>query len=792
MIKFLQYNLRHFRHSKIQFGIAVTGLILGWSCFISIGLFMYRELTYDRFHTKYNRIYRINYNEKTGEVPGTRLLGTVGPQVGPAAKTAFPEVEEFARFRYSPDWIVRFNAIQSYENSVWYADSSVFRIFDFPLKEGNAQTALRFPNSVVITQAVARKYFGDGEAMGKTLTMNNESYSVTGVLSEIPSNSHIRFDFLLPFHAFRVPYGYPVTMQDWGWISFYNYILLKPNASAGAVEAQLQGLVKQHFSPAAAKRFRLELQPLKDIYFGDAKDENTAEGNSVYMLVLGLSALMIIITASFNFANLFSAMSIAKAKDVGVRKMLGAGKKSLVLGINGLSVLLVLFTLIVSLLLLPFWAKLVPWGDLMVNLSPSGWVAGLLSLVTMACLIGCAAGLYPSLMMSGYSFQHLLKGAFRVSKKGVLLRKVMLVGQFVISIALLCSVFVISRQMGYLKRIDTGYAKNELMLIHMPGNEVARYFGPLRDRLDRDPYVVNTSLAGGKLDGNTGDVPIYTENTSPAAQPMNIFSVSFDFFKTAGIPVLKGREFSYGNAYDSLQGVILNESAVRAIGWRPETAMGKRIRIGDIVMDGRVIAVVKDFNYSSLHNSITPLVMYYPRSHIEDIYVRFKGRDLSRIVSSISEDWHAVLPALPFDFSFMNDHLASLYRTDAIFEKMFRCFSIIAIIIACLGFYGLLSQDIIYRVKEIAVRKVLGANSSRISLLLLRQYLFLFAIANLVAWPASYYYMSKWLNEFPYRQPVQWALFPLASLVFLVLSVFSVSYLTRRAAMANPVHSLKG
>jgi putative ABC transport system permease protein len=791
MFKFFQYNIRSFRNAKMQFRVALLGLVLGWSCFISISMVLYKEMTFDRFHHNYKQIYRVDYNEKTAEIPGHRHMATVGPTVGPELKASFPEVEAFVRFRYSPDWVVRFKTVRFYENSVWYADSSVFNVFDFPLKEGNAPTALVLPNSVVITQDIAKKYFGNAAAIGKTLTMNNEEYKVTGVLADIPSNSHIRFDFLLPFHAFRVPFGYPTNLHDWGWIAFYNYILLKPNSNVQSVDTRLAQLVRQHFPPGSTRRFRFELEPLKDIYFGDARDEKIAEGNKSYLLVLTLSAAMIILAASFNFANLFSAMSIVRAREMGVRKLLGAGRKSLYLHINSAAFLIVFFTLIISILLLPLWVRFAPWSRTAGNFSAYEYVAGFLVLLIIASVIALAAGLYPSLVLSGYDFQSLLKGLFRFSRKGIFLRKFMLVGQFIISIALLCSVGFISRQMNYLKKMDTGFAKDELMLIHLPGEEVAPRFGSLRDRLIKNPNITGVSLGGGRLDGTNGDVPIITEGTPPTGEPMNILSVSFDFFKTAGIRIISGKEFTKEHAYDTSRGVILNESAVKALGLNPESAIGKMITVGDILLHGEVMGVVKDFNFSSLHKPVTPLVMYYPKSRIEDIYVRFKSPDYSRIVSSVSDDWNSVLPSLPFDFQFMDDNLAGLYRTDEEFEVMFKFFSVVAISIACLGFFGLLSQDVIYRIKEIAIRKVLGADSSGISYLLLKQYLLLFTLANLIAWPMSYYFMVEWLNEFPYRATIQWFIFPAASLVFLCLSVLSVSYLTRKAATANPVSTLK-
>jgi putative ABC transport system permease protein len=791
MFRNLQYIIRQFKTAKIQVFVATCGLLLGWSCFISICLFLYHETSFDEFHQKYKQIYRINYNEQIAEIPGHRHMGTVGPTVGPAMKNDFPEVENFVRFRYSPDWIVRFQSFRFYENAVWYADSSVFSVFDFPLLKGNASTALSLPNNVVITKEMAKKYFGNEEAMGKILTMNNEEYKVTGVFSDIPTNSHLHFDFLLPFQSFKVPYGYPTNLQDWGWISFYNYVLLKPGAHVNALQEKLNLLAKHHFSSRATSRFRFELQPLNEIYFGDAKDENIPGGNIIYMLILSLSALMILLTAAFNFTNLFSAMSMIRAKEIGIRKMLGAARKSLAWNINRTAILIVLSTLVLSILILPLWSKSVPWTVSFAHIRLSAAFTGFLILIGTGIVIGLFAGLYPSLFLSGYDFQQLLQGSFKVSRKGVILRKSMLTGQFIISISLLCSVLIISGQMNYLKKMDIGFARDELMLIHIPGTEVAKNFDALRVRLSKNPVVTSVSLGGGRLNGSNGDVPIYTQKSFPIGEPMNIMSVSFDFFKTAGIPVILGKEFTREHDYDTLRGVILNESAARRLGFTPGSAIGMQITIGDILLHGEVMGVVKDFNYSSLHDPVTPLVLYYPKSHIEDIFLRFHGVDHTRIVASIARDWNAMMPSLPFDYQFMNDNLSGLYKSDEVFEKMFRFFSVMAILIACLGFIGLLSQDIIYRMKEIAIRKLLGAQIPGISVLLLKKYLWLLAMANLVAWPVSYYCMHQWLNEFPYRETIRWFLFPLSGFVFLILAVLSVVFLTRKAATANPVSSLR-
>jgi putative ABC transport system permease protein len=790
-MSFLHSTLRHFRKNKVQLSIALVGLVLGWSCFISISIYLQKELTFDQFHEKSDRIFRVTHNEKAGEIPGTRHLATVGPPMGPGLKETYPQVEEFVRLRQSSDWIVRFGERQHYENSVWYADPSFFKIFSFRLSEGNQFHALDLPNSVVITQEMALKYFGQIHVLGKTLTMNQTEWTVTGVLEPIPSNSHITFDFLLPFQSFHVPYGYPVTLESWGWISFHTYVLLKDSQDAFALQKQLPELVKQHWEEERAKKFRLELQPLHDIYLGEVNQNQMVSGNATYLSVLAIAGLMIMIVASFNFANLFTVIAISRAKEVGVNKLLGATKGHLARKLNVEAVILVVTSLLISLSMLPLWIEFLPWPAPLSQLTSAAYLKGILFLFAVSVFIGGVAGFYPARLLVQYDFQKLLKGSFKVGKTGIVLRRGMLLFQFIVSITLLCSVLIIFSQMEYLRRKDLGYVKDELLLLHVPGEELATKFQPLKNKLLENPAVTNVSIGGGRMDGDTGNVPIYTENTSETGEAMSIDAVTFDFFKTIGTNLIAGREFVPTHPADTLNGVIINVSAAKELGWTPDTALGKKIRIGDIVLHGEVIGVVPDFNFGSLHNTIKPLVISYPRTRLQDVYVRFNGKDLSKIVSSVSKDWKVVLPHLPFDYAFLNDHLAELYRNDQEFSNIFQFFAIIAICIACLGLYGLISQDVLYRVKEIGIRKVLGANTLGLTSLLLKQFLILIVCANLVAWPISFYIMNHWLSEFSYRTAISWFVFPVASAVVFLLCFLSVSVLSIKAAMANPTKSLR-
>ena len=773
--------------------IAILGMVLGWGSVLSIGVYVYNEFSYDHYHEKGERIYRITHSEMAGEIPGTRHLATVGPPMGPALKNQFSQVQDFVRFRYHPNVIFKKDDLQYYEHRVFFADPSVFNMFSFNMKRGNPSTALSLANNVVITQSMAAKYFGTEDPLGKTITMNgNTELLVSAVLEDVPDNSHLKFDFLIPFEAFKVPYGFPVTLESWGWLSFHTYVLLGPDENVMDLEAQLPSLVKEHWPEERARRFKLELQPLHDIYLGSVLNDHVASGNKSAIYVLGGAGLLIMVIAIFNFSNLFAVITISRAKEVGMRKLLGATRANIFGRLQGETLLLTILSLLTTLLLAPLWSGLLPWDFAPDQIATPNLVMGTFLLIIFALLIGFISGLYPSRLLASNSFKKLLGGTFKTSATGIFIRKTMLSGQFVVSIALIVCVMVISRQIDFIKTKDLGFAKDELLLLRMPGEQLARRYPQLKERLDRIPYISAVSVGGGRMDGENGNVPIYTAGvTDEFGKPMAIDAISFDFFKTIGVSLLAGREFTLSQPSDTLRGVLLNAMAAKEFGWTPEDALGKPVRIGDILLDGEVIGVVPDFNFGSLHTTVKPLVMSYHRTQLQDIYIRFDKVEPATLISSVQSEWQVIAPDIPFDYAFLNLHLESLYRTEQLFSTMFRFFASVAIAIACLGLYALINQDILYRTKEIGVRKILGASVVNIVGLILRQFCLLIVIANVIAWPLAYFFMSQWLREFAYHTELHWMTFLVAGATALLMALVTVGYNSVKTALANPVSSIK-
>ena len=773
--------------------INIIGLVFGLVCTMVIGIYIHHELTYDQYHERADRIFRVTYNEQKGEIPGNRHEATVGPPVAPTLKERFTEVEDAVRFRYTPDCIIRVNDTQHYESRVFYVDPSVFNVFSFSLLKGNAATALAMPNNVVITSEMAIKYFGDDDPIGKTILMNNAtSLVVTGVLAPIPSGTHLKFDFLLPFEAFKVPFGYPVNLSTWGWISFHTYVLLKPGTNANAFENKLVDLVKAHWSEDRAKKFRFDLQPLADIYLNGPPSERVEAGNKTYLFVLAIAGCLILVLAGFNFANLYAVISITRAREMGMRKVLGAQKKFVSRYVIGEASAIALVAAIAAIALLPSALDYLKSAGLNLSFS-SDLIIKLVSITGIVSIAtGVLAALYPATILSSFNHQQLVKGSFRTSRQGVMIRRSLIFIQFCITIALIASVMIINQQMKFIKTKDLGFEKDQLLLLRMQGESLSTRFAQLKTKLLQNPQIAAVSLGGGRMDGDVGTVPIYIEGSLEEGVPMAISSLGFDFLKTVGVRLVEGREISERLPADTLRGVLINESAAKTFGWTATDAIGKKIRVGDILLDGEVIGVMSDFNFGPLNTSIEPLVMYYPRTHLQDIYVRFaSGVDPEAALEAVRKDWQQLVPEFPFDYAFLNEYLASLYKSEKFFSLLFQAFAFVAIFISCMGLFALVSQDVTFRVKEIGVRKVLGASVKDITFMISRPFVVLIVVANLIAWPLGWIGMQSWLNEFSYHTSISWTVFAVAGLATLVLAMITIAYKTIRAGHENPVRSLR-
>lgn len=790
----LKLLFRHARRAKSQALLNILGLAIGLASCVLILMFVQHERSFDQFHERADRLYRVTYDEFRN---GTqRYLGTVSPPVGPALVDTYPEVTQAVRLRDAGRTLFSSDNRRFYENAFFYADSSFFDVFSFPLQRGNPSTALAAAGSVVITSEIAEKYFGTADPLGQTLRMNDATdLTVTGILAEPPRNSHLAFDFLISFPTFRVPMGYPVTLESWGWVSFPTYITLAPGTDPAAFEAKLPDFIAAHFSPERVPHMKLRLQAVTDVYLDGPATDDMRSGNAAYVYSLFGIAVLIVLLASFNFMSLSTVQAVQRSKEVSIRKILGAEQRTLQRHYLLESTVGALTSLLLAIGLVELGLLGLEYGlGWSLELARSDVFMLLATLLGITILIGVIGGIYPALLLATFRPTDIMKGQLRTGQRGIRFRHVLMTLQFTIAIALLASTFIVVRQMQYVQTKDLGFEEEGIITLHAPGMELLSRYDALREHLTQQTQVLSVSKGGGLLDGNQGSVPIYAEGAGEEpVRPMNLLSLHYEYVETLGLHVTAGRAPSRAIVTDSADAVMLNQAAAEALamqvdGWHDP--VGKQIRIGDI-MEGRVIGIVEDFHFTSLHASIAPAVLYFPRTAIDKVFVRVQPGNVARTLATLEASWNHVFPDYPFTFTFLDDHLQRLYDTDQRFLQLVLAFSILTVLVACLGLYALVAFVTHLRMKEIGIRKVLGATSRELIVLLLKPFLLTIAAANVLAWPLGYLGMQRWLQAFAYRMEPSLLLFVSAGLLALILALLTVSHLSYKAARLNPVDSLR-
>ena len=787
---YIKLAFRHFSKHKLNTFINIFGLAVGFASCIFIYLFVKQEFEYDKFHKKSDRIYRVTHDETPFRGEGGRHLATVGPPTGPALAETFPEILSAVRFRFPGRQIVANADNRFYEDHIVYVDSTLFSVFTFPLQSGDAHTALSEPNSVVITPAIASKYFGEENPIGKVLEMDNRiPLTVTGVFAPIPQNSHLKFDLAISFQTFTVPRGYPVTLESWDWISFNTYLLLENGVNPAELETKFPEFVNTHWPPDRAKRFKLRLQPMGDIYFGDILHPAISSGNVDYLYGLIAVGVLILLLGCFNFMNLSLAYSVNRAREVGIRKVLGAYEHNLMRQFLGESLLTTLLALILSFAIVEFLNEaLYQFFNFSFEISTANFLSVAAIFLGIGILVGVFAGSYPALIVSRFQPVKVLKGQFKTSTAGLQLRKILVVFQFAITTAMIAGSIIIADQMNFIRNKNLGFTSEAIAILSIPSESAHTRYDVIRQQLIENPSVISVSGSGGMLDGDNGNVPIFKEGASEdEGIPVNIYGVEYDFFESLDIPVIAGRTFSEDIASDSTNAIVVNQAAAQLLGYNDP--VGKPLRVSNLV-DGHIIGVVDNFHFASLHHEVEPLVIFYSPL-IENIYVRTRPGNVAAAVAALEQEWQTVAPDLPFHFTFLDENLNRLYASDRQFATLIYLFSALAILVACMGLYGLIAFITQQRIKEIGIRKVLGAPVSGILLILSKPLLALVLIANVIAIPAVSFVIGNWLENFAYRVSFGWEIFVFSAAIVLTLAALTIGYHTVRAALANPVKSLR-
>ena len=801
---YLSIAFRNLWKNKGFSAINIFGLAIGIATCLLITLYVWDELSYDIYNAKADRIYRVDNEIKFN---GNYLnLAQAPALLGSTMVREIPQVEQYTRLRWYGSFLVKKGTENIQEGRVGYADSSLFDVFTLPLIAGNGKTALKDYHSLVITETIAKKYFNRTDVVGKTMLINDTAnYKITAVIKDIPEQSHFRFDFFVPMTE---SYG----SHDDNWLSenWSTYILLKKNADVKGVVSQLNPLMDRHVGPqlqsavnislADFKKgggyIRASLMPLTAIHLHSNKTaELDANGNAEYVYIFSAIALMILLIACVNFMNLSTARSSNRAKEVGVRKVLGSLKANLVQQFLTESFLIsfiaLLFAIVIAALLLPYFNQL---AGKEIHSSTLFQPFMLLSLVALMLVVGLLAGSYPAFFLSSFQPIDVLKGKLATGFKRSWLRNALVVFQFFISIVLIFGTIVIYNQLIYIHNKDIGFNRNQVITINhtdILGNGAESF----KNELLQISGVQSATMTGYLPVNNNRNNNTYF--TSPTLDPstgisVQAWTVDENYVSTLGLQMLLGRNFSPQFLTDST-GVIINEAAVKFLAAK-ELLNKKIYTLTDAQtksqIDFHIIGIVKNFNFSSLRDVVTPLALFLGKDN-GNISVRINSTHVPEVMAQIKNKWKVMAPAKPFDYSFMDDDFNRLYTTEQRTGQIFITFAVLAIFIACLGLLGLVTYAAEQRIREIGVRKVLGATVANIVGMLSADFLKLVVIASLIAFPVAYYFMNQWLQSFAYRISISPWIFVVAGLIALFIALATVGFQAVRAAVMNPVKSLR-
>ncbi|RXK62697.1 FtsX-like permease family protein [Lacibacter luteus] len=785
----------------------IVGLAVGLACFILISMYVMDELSYDKHNTKASRIYRVDSDIRFG---GSDLrLAVCSDPMGATLKKDYPQVEQFTRiYASSGSKLLKKGTTFIEETKVAHADSTIFDVFTLPVVAGNAKTALNEPNTVVISESAAKKYFGTVDAMGKGIEVNDEKhtvYKVTAVIKDMPQNAHFNYDFL--FSMDNVEYGWGNFLSH----NFQTYIVLQPGADYKAFNKNFKQLIDKYILPQAKQfmqinsmedfartgnKLEYSLMPMLDIHlYSDRFPELGVNSSIQYVYIFSAVALFILLIACVNFMNLSTARSANRAKEVGIRKVLGTGKKSLIGQFLTESTLMVFIGLIIAIGLV--WLSVGYFNSIagkslsIEMLLQPGY---LLFLLLMPVVTGVLAGLYPAFFLSSFQPIAVLKGRTGKAFSRSNFRSALVVFQFFTSIVLIIGTIVVFRQLNYIQNAKIGFNKDQLLIVNGTWalNTKADAF---RNEVGKMSGVKASSFAGYLPVSNSSrnDNTFSTEAVMNEKNGFNmqVWNVDYDYIPVMGMEVLKGRNFSKEYGSDTTA-IIINEAVAKLIGM--DDPVGKKLYTStgnaNEIISYTIVAVVKNFNFESLRQNIGPLAMRLGNNKWATAF-KVSAGDVTALIKNIEAKWKTMAPDMPFSYQFLDDSFDNMYRAEQRIGKVALSFALLAIFIACLGLFGLAAYMAEQRTKEIGVRKVLGASVTSITTLLSKDFVKLVCIASLIAFPVAWWAMSTWLRDFAYRVNISWWVFALAGFVALLIAVLTVSSHAIKAALTNPVKSLR-
>lgn len=793
----LRNILKNWKYSLINIG----GLAIGLASFIFIVLFINDELKYDKHHENADQIYRVNRLYNSNDVDED--AATVSFPAGPTLVMDYPGIVKsqvrffnqlrnqwFFDYRKSDDEIIRFN-----EPRFMLADSTVFDIFTFPFIEGNPETALDRPNTIVVTESTAKRYFGDETAIGKVLRVEEGlDFEITGVIEDLPTQSHLKIDILGSLNTFRQFNRNGQFPQTWIWNPCWTYLLLEDGVDPKTLDEKFPEFYQNHYTDLKDADVTLYLQPLTDIHLKSHHVyEMRPNSNIVYVYILSIVAAIILMLACINFMNLATASSAGRAREIGIKKVFGSLKKNLVLQFLGEAVvqsfIAMLIALILVELLLPgfnnFTGKNII-STFLVELKILGFI------FAVALIVGLIAGVYPAFVLSSFKPLKVLKGSLSNGAKSGNARKALVIVQFSISISLIIGSLVVFAQLNFLRNAKLGFNKDHIINIERVGPLFRNYDAFKQELLSHKDieYVTGAEDYLG-INHNTRDYEI--EGLTPGQRfYIPAFLVDWDFVETFGIEVVEGRAFSRDFPSDTINAVMINETMAKDLGWTNEEAIGKKIISND--GDEKVIGVYKDFHAMSLHRPVNKFILDMPRRPVfasRVISIRFNSNNYKEVLKHIENTWTEFVPTRPFEYQFFDQQLDDLYTDELRFGRFSLMLTILAIIIASMGLVGLTSFLAEQRTKEIGIRRALGSSSGAIIGLMAKEFLILLLIANLISWPITYYFTTNWLESYAKHITTNWWLFIMSGVLTLFIAMSIIALRAYKTASLNPAQTLR-
>ena len=799
MIKnYFKIAFRNLWKNKAFSTINILGLAIGMAACIVIMLFVFYEKSFDRMHAK--NIYRLDEVQKfEGMVQPQNVALSMYP-MGPTLTADFPEIKNFTRVRQASKLDLTYGDKRIFFPTILYVDSTFLRLFDFEVAKGDRKSILEKPNSIALTEESAKKLFGNEDPIGKTVTKHvgdTITFTVTGIMKDAPENSHLQFDGLASFSTIAGP----DNMNNWGGNWLVTYLELEKGSSTAALEKKFPAYLKKYMAEDDRWRFyELFLQPLYEVHDNSANIThdyvNYKKFDKSYTYVFSIIAIIILVIACINFMNLSTARSAERAREVGIRKTIGAERYQLAGQFLGESVLLSVIALIIAIFMVELSLPAIN------NLSQRRLELPLTDLPLLLCILGVTivvgifAGLYPAGYLSSFKPIRVLKGSAQTGRSKSTLRNALVVGQFAGAVLLIIGTVFAVRQLRYMQSKDPGFNRDQVMII--PLNRVtSQKYETLKQELLKNTLVSSVTASQQTLGNNLHQAGMVFHGDGPARElTSSQVVVDPDYLTLYKIPLIAGRNFT-NDPNDNAKAYIVNESmAKELLKDKPkasyETLIGKHYGFGGMDSAGFIAGVARDFNFNSLHHKIETLSIFCQKDWgYSEVSVRINGAKAQEAINHISAGWQKVNPDQPFEYSFLDEHFAEMYTADRAVSKVVGILAGLAILISCLGLFGLASYSAERRVKEIGIRKVLGASVQNITAMLSKDFIKLVIISNLIAWPLAWIGVSRWLQDFAYRVPVSWWVFIVAAAIALLIALFTVSFQAIKAAIANPVKSLR-